>query len=136
MLGTILDVLTLGVAVIGGISLIVGAIGILTIMTIAVTERTAEIGLLSALGAKQNYILQLFLGEAIVLSGIGGLLGVVIAVTIIYVTKIFLPDLPLQIAWPYVVVALGLALIIGLLAGILPALRAASMQPLEALRAE
>ena len=113
-----------------------GAIGILTIMTIAVTERTPEIGLLSALGAKQSHILQLFLGEAVALSGTGGLFGVVSAIVIIYVTKLFLPALPLEIAWQYVVIALLLALIIGLLAGILPAMRAALMQPLNALRAE
>lgn len=136
VLDTILEVLTLGVAVIGSISLIVGAIGILTIMTIAVTERTPEIGLLSAMGAKQAHILQLFLGEAVVLSGIGGLFGAVSAIAIIYVTKWFLPALPLEIAWQYVAIALLLALIIGLLAGILPAMRAALMQPLNALRAE
>lgn len=136
VLDTILDVLTLGVAVIGGISLIVGAIGILTIMTIAVTERTGEIGLLAAMGARKNHILQLFLGEAVVLSGIGGLFGSVFAITIIYLAKLFIPAFPLEIAWHYVAAALLLALIIGLLAGILPAMRAASMQPLEALRAE
>lgn len=136
VLGTILDVLTLGVAVIGGISLIVGAIGILTIMTIAVTERTPEIGLLAALGANKTHILQLFLGEAVVLSGIGGLFGVIFAITTIYVAKLIIPAFPLEIAWLYVATALVLALVIGLLAGILPALRAASMQPLEALRAE
>ncbi len=136
VLDTILAVLTLGVAVIGGISLVVGAIGILTIMTIAVTERTGEIGLLSAMGARQNHILKLFLGEAVVLSAIGGLGGVVFAITVIYFSKLLLPAFPLEIAWHYIIIALVLALAIGLLSGIFPALRAASMQPLEALRAE
>lgn len=136
VLDTILNVLTLGVAAIGGISLVVGAIGIMTIMTIAVTERTAEIGLLSAIGANRHSILQLFLGEAIVLSGIGGVLGASLAILLVFTGKLVAPALPLEIAWHYVLLALALALVIGLLSGIFPAIRAASMQPLEALRTE
>lgn len=136
VLDSILNVLTLGVAAIGSISLLVGSVGIVTIMTIAVTERTAEIGLLRALGAKKIHILSLFLGEAVVLSGIGGLVGIVATVMVIYFTKLFLPSFPLQVAWHYVGLALGLSLIIGVIAGITPAMRAARMHPLEALRTE
>lgn len=136
VLDTILNVLTLGVAAIGSISLIVGAVGIVTIMTIAVTERTAEIGLLRALGARQTHILWLFLGEAVVLSGIGGLFGITATVMVIYITKLFLPDFPLEVAWQYIGLSLGLAGIIGVIAGITPAMRAAGMHPLEALRTE
>ena len=136
VLGSILDILTLGVAAIGGISLLVGAVGILTIMTISVTERTSEVGLLRALGAKRGHILQLFLGEAVVLSVTGGLLGVIAAVILAWILQLFLPSLPVAIAWQYVSIALVLALVIGLLTGIVPALRAAGMQPLEALRTE
>lgn len=136
VLGTVLDVLTLGVAAIGGISLVVGAIGILTIMTIAVTERTGEIGLLSAIGAQRTSILQLFLGEAVVLGSIGGILGVVAATCIVYACKLFIPGVPLELAWQYVVMAIVLAIVIGLLSGLFPAMRAASMRPLEALRTE
>ena len=136
VLDTILNVLTMGVAAIGSISLIVGAVGIITIMTIAVTERTGEIGLLRALGAKQIHILNLFLGEAVVLSCIGGLLGITATVLIIYLTKLFLPAFPLEIAWYYISLALGISIIIGIIAGIMPAMRAARMHPLEALRTE
>ena len=75
VLGSILNVLTFAVAAIGSISLFVGGIGIITIMTISVNERTSEIGLLRALGAKKNQVLSLFLGEAVVLSAIGGACG-------------------------------------------------------------
>lgn len=136
VLGTILNVLTLGVAAIGSISLLVGAVGILTIMTIAVTERTAEIGLLRALGARREHILQLFLGEAVVLSAIGGLLGAAVAVAIVYLMKLLVPGMPVEIAWQYVSIALIISILIGLASGIAPALRAARMHPLEALRAE
>ena len=136
VLGTILSVLTLGVAAIGSISLVVGAVGIVTIMTIAVTERTAEIGLLRALGAKQVHILSLFLGEAVVLSGIGGMLGILATVSMIYLTKLFLPNLPLEVSWYYIGLALVLSAVIGVIAGITPAMHAAKMHPLEALRTE
>jgi putative ABC transport system permease protein len=136
VLDTILSVLTLGVAAIGSISLAVGAVGIVTIMTIAVTERTAEIGLLRALGAKKVHILNLFLGEAVVLSSIGGIGGITATVLVIYLVKLFLPLFPLEVAWLYIGLALALAGIIGVIAGITPALRAAAMHPLEALRAE
>jgi putative ABC transport system permease protein len=136
VLGSILDILTLGVAAIGGISLLVGAVGILTIMTISVTERTSEVGLLRALGARRGHILQLFLAEAVVLSLAGGMLGVGSAVALIWTVQLLLPSLPVAIAWSYVGIALLLALIIGLVTGIIPARRAAAMQPLDALRTE
>ena len=69
-LGSVLNVLTFAVGALGGISLLVGGVGILTIMTIAVSERTAEIGLLRALGARRTHILGLFLGEAIILAAL------------------------------------------------------------------
>ena len=136
VLGTILNVLTLGVAAIGAISLIVGMVGIITIMTIAVSERTPEIGLLQALGARREHILLLFLCEATFLSSLGGLSGAVLAVIIVTVMKTFLPLLPLQISWPYVALSLILAIVIGLIAGITPAMGAARMNPVKALRTE
>ncbi len=78
VLGSILDILTLAVGALGGISLLVGGVGILTIMTIAVNERTSEIGLLRAIGAGRAQVLGLFLGEAIVLASVGGLAGLIL----------------------------------------------------------
>jgi len=136
VLDSVLEVLTLGVAALGGISLLVGAVGILTIMTIAVTERTAEIGLLRALGARRTHVLRIFLGEAVALGSLGGLAGIAVAVATVELAGALLPALPVQVAWRYIALAMALAVGIGLGAGILPALRAARMQPLEALRAE
>jgi putative ABC transport system permease protein len=136
VLGSVLNVLTFAVAAIGGISLLVGAIGIVTIMTIAINERTNEIGLLRALGAKQSQVLSLFLGEAIVLAAIGGLSGLVLGIGIAQLLHLALPALPVHTPMLYVVLAEGVAVVIGLLAGVLPARRAALLDPVEALRSE
>jgi putative ABC transport system permease protein len=136
VLGSVLDVLTFAVAAIGGISLLVGAIGIVTIMTIAINERTNEIGLLRALGAQRKQVLGLFLGEATVLAAIGGLSGLVLGVGIAGLLHLAFPALPVHIPITYVVLSEVVAVIIGLAAGVLPAYRAAQMDPVEALRAE
>jgi putative ABC transport system permease protein len=136
VLGSILNILTAGVGALGGISLIVGAVGIFTIMTISVTERTAEVGLLRALGAQRTHVLGLFLAEAVVLGVIGGLIGIGTVVAIIDLVTLFAPNLPMRAAWPYMALALTLSILIGLAAGIIPALRAAQLDPQEALRAE
>ena len=136
VLGSVLNVLTFAVAAIGGISLLVGAIGIVTIMTIAINERTNEIGLLRALGARQGQVLSLFLGEAMVLAAVGGLSGLVLGVGIATLLHAVLPALPVHIPVMYVVLAEAIAILIGLVAGVFPAYRAARMDPVEALRAE
>lgn len=136
VLGSVLDVLTFAVAAIGGISLLVGAIGIVTIMTITINERTSEIGLLRALGAKQSQVLSLFLGEAIVLAAVGGLSGLVLGVGIAQLLHLILPALPVHTPVLYVVLAEVIAVVIGLVAGVLPARRAALLDPVEALRSE
>lgn len=136
VLGSVLDILTFAVGALGGISLLVGSIGILTIMTIAVSERTGEIGLMRALGATRRQVLALFLAEAVVLAGIGGLAGLALGAGGALALGLLLPALPVQTPWHYVVLAEALAVAIGLLAGVLPARRAARMDPVEALRAE
>jgi putative ABC transport system permease protein len=136
VLGSVLDVLTLAVGAVGGISLLVGGVGILTIMTITVNERTAEIGLLRAIGAGRRQILFLFIGEAVVLSSIGGLAGLIIGAGGAWFLGVAVPALPTHTPWSYVVLAEILAAFIGLLAGVLPAYRAANLDPIEALRAE
>ena len=136
VLGSILNVLTFAVAAIGSISLFVGGIGIITIMTISVNERTTEIGLLRALGAKQSQVLSLFLGEAIVLSAIGGACGLVLGIGIAQLLHYALPTLPVHTPWTFVLLAESLAVFIGIIAGVLPAKRAAKLDPVEALRSE
>lgn len=136
VLGSVLNILTLAVGALGGISLLVGGVGILTIMTISVNERRTEIGLLRAIGAGRGQILTLFLGEAVVLSGIGGFAGLMIGAGGAWLLGAIVPALPTHTPWLYVVLAETLAVLIGLLAGVLPAHRAASLDPIEALRAE
>lgn len=135
-LGSILDKLTLSVAALGAISLVVGAVGILTTMTIAVHDRTAEIGLLRALGATRKQVVLLFLQEAVMLSSAGGLLGLLLGWGGARLTSLFLPALPTHTGPFYVVLSLLLAFVIGLAAGVLPALRAAGLDPVDSLRAE
>jgi putative ABC transport system permease protein len=136
VLGSIVDVLTLGVAALGGISLLVGGVGIFTIMTIAVRERTQEIGLLRAIGARRSAIARLFVGEAMLLSAIGGAGGLALGLAIVLLTQWTLPAMPATISPLYVALSLGLAVAIGLAAGVLPARNAALLEPLDALRAE
>jgi len=136
VLGKVLNILTIAVGALGGISLLVGGVGILTIMTIAVNERIGEIGLLRALGAGRSQILYIFLGEAVVLAVTGGLAGLVLGLGGAYFIKIFVPALPAHASWTYVIAAELLAAVVGLLAGILPARRAAALNPVEALRSE
>lgn len=136
VLGSVLDILTLAVGALGGISLLVGGVGILTIMTIAVHERTAEIGLLRAVGADRRQVLLLFIGEAIVLASLGGLAGLVIGAGGAWILGELVPSLPTHTPWSYVAFAELLAAVIGLLAGVLPARHAAGLDPIEALRAE
>lgn len=133
---SILNILTLAVAALGSISLLVGSVGILTIMTIAVSERISEIGLLRAVGAEQDTIFRVFLFEATVLSLVGGSLGVVLGIVIVQVINFAIPELPVQLAWLYIATAFAVSLVIGLMAGVIPAMKAAQLQPLEALRTE
>jgi putative ABC transport system permease protein len=136
VLGSVLDVITFAVGALGGISLLVGAVGILTIMTMAVTERTAEIGLLRALGAQEKQVLMLFLGEAIMLSALGGVMGLLIGFGIAQGLHLLFPALPVHTPWLFAVLAELTAVSIGLAAGVAPALRAARLDPVEALHAE
>lgn len=136
VLGSVLDVLTFAVAALGGISLFVGGVGILTIMTIAVSERTAEIGLLRAIGATRGQVLRLFLYESLLLAAAGGVAGLALGFGMAVLLVFAVPALPVHPSTEYLLLAEGLAVAIGLAAGIVPARNAAALQPLEALRAE
>ena len=134
--GTVLNAITFAVAAMGGISLVVGGVGILTILTIAVAERTSEIGLLRAIGATRRRILLLFLGEAALLAAVGGAAGLLLGWGIALALQLGLPALPVHTPWSYAVLAELVAVVVGLAAGVMPARRAASLDPLEALRSE
>ena len=135
-LSNILDILTAAVGALGGISLLVGGVGIVTIMTIAVTERTGEIGLLVALGARRRTILALSLGEAVALAAVGGLIGLVAGVALAQLVGLLVPALPVHTPWSFAVMAEISAVLIGLAAGVLPARKATTLDPVEALRAD
>ena len=135
-LSNILDILTMAVGALGGISLLVGAVGIVSIMTIAVTERTAEVGLLVALGAQRRTILGIFLGEAVALSALGGVMGLALGIGIAQLIHFALPALPVHTPITFVILAEVVAVAIGLLAGVLPASSAARLDPVNALRSE
>ncbi len=136
VLGSVLGVVTFAVGALGGISLLVGGVGIFTIMTIAVRERTAEIGLLQAIGARRRQIRDIFLGESLILAGLGGVAGILIGFAIIGILGIAVPALPVRPAWLYIGLSVVVALLIGLIAGVLPAVRASRLDPIESLRAD
>jgi putative ABC transport system permease protein len=135
-LGNILDILTMAVAGVGSISLLVGGVGIVTIMTIAVAERTSEVGLMLALGAQRHTILGLFLGEAVVLAALGGVFGLVLGFGLAQLIHAAVPALPVHTPLLYAALAELIAAAIGLAAGVLPARRASRLDPVESLRAE
>jgi putative ABC transport system permease protein len=127
---------TIILGTIAAISLLVGGIGIMNIMLATVTERTREIGIRRALGAKRRDITQQFLIETVVLSGVGGLLGVLVGFTIPQLIIYFIPDQKAIVTTTSVILAFSISVAIGILFGIYPARRAAMMDPIEALRHE
>jgi putative ABC transport system permease protein len=136
VLGNVLAIVNLAVGGIGAISLLVGAIGIVTIMWIAVGERTAEIGLLRAVGARRSQVLAVFLVEAALLASAGGVAGVAAGLGLAEALRVALPGLPVHTPPAFVAAALGVSLCVGLVSGVAPAWRASRLDPLDALRAE
>lgn len=135
-LDRILRIVSMAVGGIGAISLLVGSIGILTIMWISVNERTSEIGLARALGATSGQILLLFLSEAALLSTLGGILGAAIGLGLARLLHLYVPALPVETPMGYVFLALAVSLMVGIASGLLPARKAASLDPVVALAAE
>lgn len=135
-MGSILNILTMAVAALGGISLLVGSVGIITIMTITVSERVSEIGLLRAIGAERKIIFNLFLLEALTLSAVGGLIGVIAGIGTVGLISKMVPALPTELAWGYIIAAFTLSLLIGIVSGVMPAIKAAHLDPLQALHSE
>jgi putative ABC transport system permease protein len=134
--GEVTGVLTLFLGAIAGISLLVGGIGIMNIMLVTVTERTREIGLRKAVGAKRRDILGQFLTEAIVMSLLGGFLGIVLGFAGAAGIHLAVPELDTSVTAESVLLAVGFSAVVGLFFGIYPATRAAALHPIDALRFE
>jgi putative ABC transport system permease protein len=121
---------------IAGISLLVGGIGIMNIMLVTVTERTREIGVRKAIGAKNKDILRQFLLESVLMSGLGGLLGVGMGVGGARLLPMLLPDFQSLVEPFSIILALSFSAAVGIFFGFYPAFRAARLDPIEALRHE
>jgi putative ABC transport system permease protein len=134
--GQITGLLTVFLGAIAGISLLVGGIGIMNIMLVSVTERTREVGIRKAVGATRRDILVQFLLEALMLSLAGGLLGISLGITGAHMVSNLSPDLTAKVTAGTLALAAGVASAIGLVFGVYPAMRAANLHPIEALRYE
>ena len=134
-IGQITSMLTVMLGAVAAISLIVGGIGIMNIMLVSVTERTREIGIRMAIGAMSQDILIQFLIEAVVLSGLGGVIGVIFGISITLAVTHFM-HITLIIDPTITVISLLFSMLIGIVFGIIPARKASNMNPIDALRYE
>ena len=120
---------------IASISLLVGGIGVMNIMLVSVSERTREIGLKKALGARKRKIMGQFLTEASVLTSMGGILGVVLGIGLSQIVS-RISDAPVAISIPAIVLSVLFSMAVGIIFGLLPSIKAANLNPIEALRRE
>ena len=135
MMSSTMNLLTILLGSVAGISLIVGGIGIMNIMYVSVTERTREIGLRMSVGARGMDILSQFLIEAAILSIAGGIIGVVLGIAAAYIIKAA-AAMPIYIQWWSILMSFGVCTLIGIFFGWYPAKKAANMDPIEAIRYE
>jgi putative ABC transport system permease protein len=133
LVDTVINVFTAFIAAVGAISLVVGGIGVMNIMLVSVTERTREIGIRKALGAKTSNIMFQFLTESVILCCIGGFIGPVLGVGGALAAAAYV-NVPIKIQFSTILLAVGFSSAIGIFFGIYPARRAAKMLPIEALR--
>ena len=127
--------IVLALVVISSVALMVGGIGVMAIMMISVTERTREIGVRKALGARRQEILVQFLAEAAFLTSIGGVLGILVG-SAIGVSISLLSGFPVSLPWWSFAIGLGFSATVGIFFGMFPAVRASRLDPIEALRYE
>ena len=135
LLDSVINIFTTFIAAVSAISLIVGGIGVMNIMLVSVTERTREIGIRKALGAKTSTIMFQFLTESVILCLIGGVIGLIIGVSGAMAVAAFL-NIPIAVKASTIAIAVGFSSAIGIFFGIYPAKKAANMNPIEALRHE
>jgi putative ABC transport system permease protein len=134
-IGKVLGALTGVLAAIAAISLLVGGVGVSNIMLVSVRERTKEIGLRKALGAKQRDVVMQFLVEAIMLTSIGGIIGIVLGIAAAITISNFSP-VPAQISWWSPALAFSVSAAVGVFFGVVPARRAGKLDPVTALRTD
>ncbi len=132
----IVGAVALLVVVISSIGLLIGGVGVMNIMLMSVTERTREIGVRKAIGARRSDVIGQFLIEAVTLTGIGGVIAVILVLGITWLVNTFLPSLPMEVPLWAIVLGVSMAMSVGLFFGIYPAVRAAKLDPVEALRYE
>ena len=134
--GKVINGITIAVSFIAGISLLVGAVGIFTMMWISVGERVSEIGLMMAVGATREQIQRIFLLEAILLTTVGGAIGATAGVAMALGLRAFFPSLPVEIPIDFLFAAIAMSVVTGIASGVAPARRAAALEPVEALHTD
>jgi putative ABC transport system permease protein len=134
--GALTTVMTLMLLAIASVSLVVGGIGIMNIMLVSVRERTREIGVRRAVGATKRDVLWQFLLESVVISTVGGAVGLGMGAGIVWAVRRFAPQVPVALSPWIAAVAFGSSFVVGVLSGVVPARRAADLDPVEALRYE
>lgn len=129
----LLNIISGMLAIVAGISLVVGGIGVMNIMLVSVAERTHEIGIRKAVGASSNNILAQFMFEALILSILGGFLGIILGYIFAFLVSIITPFTP-YISWQIIIVTFVTTIIVGIIFGIYPALKAARKNPIDSLK--